>query len=393
MPLRFLQSPVTWQALGVRCEQVRTVETRRSWVFLAGDRVLKLKKPVREARLDFSTPALRERACREELRVNQRLAPGVYLGLVALRGGPGGWRLEHPPGPGPARDWLVLMRRLDATQMLDARIARHATPRPGLEALAQRLCAVWRDAPRPALDATGVIARFDAELRLSLDLLAQPRWAWPDARPVLQRCAAALRAGSALIGRRVEAGVYVEGHGDLRPEHIWLPPGPAGSAGAGPLPGLVLPLVIDALEFDPALRLVDPFDELAYLALECRRLGAPRVGLRLIARCARLLDDHPPHRLLRIYTAHRALLRARLALAHLLDEPVREPGRWQPLAAWYLQAADAALQEGGRRGRVTGPSCPAGPAPPRPAAAPRAAPSSARPPHTRVASATAARRR
>lgn len=346
MPLRFLQSPVTWQALGVRCEQVCTVETRRSWVFLAGDRVLKLKKPVREARLDFSTSALRERACREELRVNQRLAPGVYLGLVALRHGPGGWRLEHPPGPGAAQDWLVLMRRLEARQMLDARIADRALPRAGLAALAGRLCAAWRGAPRPALAPAEVTARFETELQRSLDLLSQPRWGWPQALPVLQRCAAVLRAGTALIGQRVADGAFVEGHGDLRPEHVWLPSGPAAPPATGPQAMASMPLVIDALEFDPALRRVDPFDELAYLALECHRLGAPWTGLRLIALCARLLDDHPPHRLLRLYTGHRALLRARLSLAHLLDEPVREPARWRPLAAWYLQCADAVLSRG-----------------------------------------------
>jgi aminoglycoside phosphotransferase family enzyme len=352
VPLRFLQSPAAWQALGVRCRQVRTVETRRSWVFLAGDRVLKLKKPVREPRLDFSTAARREQACREELRVNARFAPGVYLGLVALRGGPGAWHLDFPPGPGPARDWLVLMRRLQTSQMLDARIASRALPRAGLEALAVQLCAAWRAAPRPALSAADVTARFETELQRSVALLSQPRWAWLQALPVLQRCADGLRAGAALIGQRVAAGACVEGHGDLRPEHVWLPPGSAELAGTGPQVDSSTPLVIDALEFDPTLRLVDPFDELAYLALECRRLGAPWTGLRLLARCAHLLDDHPPHRLLRLYTGHRALLRARLALAHLLDEPVREPTRWRPLAAWYLQCADAVLS---RAGATSGP--------------------------------------
>jgi aminoglycoside phosphotransferase family enzyme len=182
-----------------------------------------------------------------------------------------------------------------------------------------------------------------------------------------------------MIAHRIAQGRIVEGHGDLRPEHVFLPrlppqrtaasgpaleartdapcPAPASAPENGKAAAwLDQPLVIDALEFNPALRAVDPFDELAYFVLECRQLGAPAFGLRVMARCGRLLDDAPAHRLLRLYTAQRALLRARQALSHLLDPTVRNPQRWQPLAAWYLRCADAALQplqatELGRRTR------------------------------------------
>lgn len=338
MLIRFLQSPASWTGLGITCESVQTVETRRSWVLLAGDRVLKLKKPVRERLLDFSTPALRARACREELRVNRRLAPGVYLGLVALRRTATGWRLD-PEGRDGADDWAVFMRRLPRQRMLDHLLATGRAGPAQATALAQRLAAFWRAAPRAHAHAAGLPERLEAELQLSLELLADPRWALPDAGPVLQGCARALRAGAPLVAQRVAAARIVEGHGDLRPEHVCLPERPA-PPGAWP----ARPLVIDALEFDPALRAVDPFDELAYLALECRRLGAPSFGLRVLARCARLLGDHPPHALMRVYTGHRALLRARLAVSHLLEPDVREPERWQPLAAWYLRCAEAALR-------------------------------------------------
>lgn len=338
MPVSFLQSPDVWRALGVACDRVQTVETRRSWVFIAGDRVLKLKKPVRERLLDFSTPARRAQACREELRVNRRLAPGVYLGLVALRRTPMGWRLD-PEGRDGADDWAVLMRRLPAPRMLDHLIATGAAGPAQAQALAQRLAAFWRAAPRAPAQAASRVERLETELQLSIDLLGQPRWALPDAGTALQRCACALHAGAPWVARRVAEARIVEGHGDLRPEHVCLPESPA-PPGAWP----AQPLVIDALEFDPALRAVDPFDELAYLALECRRLGASGFGLRVLARCARLLDDPPPHALLRVYTGHRALLRARLAVSHLLEPAVREPGRWRPLAAWYLRCAEAALR-------------------------------------------------
>jgi len=82
--LRFLQSPAAHRLHAGQARSVQTIETHMSWVFLVGDRVLKMKKAVRYPFLDFSTLAARELDCREELRLNARLAPGVYLGLLVL---------------------------------------------------------------------------------------------------------------------------------------------------------------------------------------------------------------------------------------------------------------------------------------------------------------------
>ncbi len=91
-------------------------ETHMSWVFLAGDQVYKLKKPVRFPYLDFSTLAKREAACRAELQLNRRLAPDVYLGVVPLT--KRGDQLSIG-GDGAPVDWLVQMKRLDERFMLD----------------------------------------------------------------------------------------------------------------------------------------------------------------------------------------------------------------------------------------------------------------------------------
>ena len=94
-------------------------ETHMSWVFLAGDRVYKLKKPVRFPYLDFSTLERREAACRAELRLNRRLAPDIYLDVVPLT--ETGGRLSIG-GDGTPVDWLVMMKRLDERFMLDLMI-------------------------------------------------------------------------------------------------------------------------------------------------------------------------------------------------------------------------------------------------------------------------------
>jgi aminoglycoside phosphotransferase family enzyme len=120
----------------------------------------------------------------------------------------------------------------------------------------------------------------------------------------------------------------LDGHGDLRPEHVCL---------------LAPPVVIDCLEFNAQLRQTDPFDELAYLSLECDLLGAPWIGPRLVSGCAAALGDAPAPALLQLYTAYRALVRARLCMAHLLDTHPRTPEKWPPLASRYIACALAAL--------------------------------------------------
>src|SRR5690606_7899537 len=99
-------------------------------------------------------------------------------------------------------------------------------------------------------------------------------------------------------------GSIVDGHGDLRPEHVCL---------TDPI------VIFDCLEFNRDLRLVDPYDEMAFLGMECAHLNAPWVGAALIGRASRIMGNTVPRDLLGVYTALHAVLRARLSLAHLLD--------------------------------------------------------------------------
>jgi aminoglycoside phosphotransferase family enzyme len=124
--------------------------------------------------------------------------------------------------------------------------------------------------------------------------------------------------------KRLDAGRIVDGHGDLRPEHICL---------------IEPPVIFDCLEFNAELRAVDPFEELAFLGLECSVLGADWIGEKIIAQVSEDLDDHPGADLICAYAAFKALLRARLALAHLLEPNPRTPAKWVPQAERYLDAA------------------------------------------------------
>ena len=320
--LRFLASADAHSGKAVP----EVIETHMSWVFLAGDRVLKLKKPVRTPFLDFSTLAAREFNCREEVRLNRRLAPDVYVGVVPLLALPGGGlAIGDIDGArrGTVVDWLVQMHRLARERMLDVAGPAGTVSLEDVDRLAARLAQFFEAAPRVALSAEGYVQRFVAAQAMNREVLLDPRFHDAVIAPALERFDRALARFAGPLGARATAGRLREGHGDLRPEHIGLD----GT-----------PVVIDCLEFNRALREVDPFDELAFLDLECSLLGAGWIGPRLIERCSAALQDRPPAEVMAIYAAQRALVRARLAVTHLLDAEPRTPARWMPLARRYATA-------------------------------------------------------
>jgi uncharacterized protein len=148
----FLCRPGTY---GPEVNTVACRETHMSWVFLAGDRAYKLKKPVCFSYLDFSTPARREAACRAELRLNRRLAPDVYLDVETLTASPGRSRSDPNSGlalggGGAVIDWLVVMRRLDESGTLAHALEQRSIQTWQLDRLVTELVQFYRRcAPSP----------------------------------------------------------------------------------------------------------------------------------------------------------------------------------------------------------------------------------------------------
>lgn len=314
-----------------RGETVALRETHMSCVFLAGDKVYKLKKPVRFPYLDFSTLARRESACRAELTLNRRLARDVYLDVRPLTLSRSGLAIG---GTGAVVDWLVVMRRLEEQSTLEHALIDHRLGTLQLDRVVAVLIPFYRKSERVFTVPNTQIYEWQRSLRDNTRILIKPRLGLPSGlirrldhvqRLFLTECAE-------LLMERACKGRILDGHGDLRPEHIWLTDGIE---------------VIDCLEFNAKLRAVDPFDELAYLSLECERLGAAWVGDYCRLKLAEGLHDSPPESLYRFYRCHRAVLRARLAIAHLLEENPRTPEKWPRVARAYLDIAarDAARLE------------------------------------------------
>jgi len=323
--IRFLSDPASYPHAP---REVRVVETHMSFVFVAGAKAYKLKKPVRFSFLDFSTLGLREAMCREELRLNRRLAPAVYLDVRALTETPAG--TLSLGGGGAVVDWLIEMKSLPERRMLDVMLAERRVFAHEIELLAQRLAEFYRKAEVSTIAPADYARRFFREQQLNREILALPAFALDHGRAslVLDRLDARLALDRPLLEERVRAGFVVEGHGDLRPEHVNFSDGIA---------------IFDSLEFNAELRQVDPFDEIAFLGVECAQLGAPEIGQKLAEALAERLDACAPKRLMALYAAWRAVLRARLAVAHLLDPTPRTPEKWEPLAGRYLALAEKAL--------------------------------------------------
>lgn len=309
--------------------RVEVKETHMSWVFLTDHHAYKLKKPVRYDFLDFSTIEARRRDCQEEVRLNRRLAPDVYLGSVPLTVEANGrLRLD---GAGTAIDWLVKMVRLPQARMLDELVQARRVEDADLHALVRRLVRFYEQVPREDLSPDAYRARLRRDVTATHGELVDSAYDLPPeltarVRDTQLEC---LRRDAPLFDARVKEGRIIEGHGDLRPEHVCL---------------TAEPVVIDCLEFNRAFRILDTADELAFLAVECERLGDPETGERLLALYRELSNDRPPDPLLHFYSSYRAALRAKLAIWHTRDHDVPDHPKWRTKALAYLELAERHAQ-------------------------------------------------
>lgn len=274
--------------------------------------------------MDYRTVASRERGCRNELRLNRRLAPDVYLAVVPIRSGrDGGLTLG---GGGRIVDWVVRMRRLDVSRMLDRLIVRHAVSRIQLRRVEGLLADFYLHAHKRPYPTGAYVARLRKRVLHDLRELASPDLG--------------LRAGpldtlfdiqTEFIERNRElldsrGSTVVDGHGDLRPEHVFI--GSAGNA----------PCVIDCLEFDSRLRRLDPVEELAFLALECTRLGASQIAWEVVRGVQSAMGDPVPDSVLYFYMSLRAATRAKITAWHLRDRSLPPRARhWRTKARSYLR--------------------------------------------------------
>ncbi|PCH61358.1 MAG: hypothetical protein COC05_01245 [Gammaproteobacteria bacterium] len=303
---------------------VDVIQTHMSWVFLSEHFVYKLKKSVRFEFLDFSTLERRHHDCLEEVRLNQRLALGIYLGVVPLTIDAAG-RLQLE-GEGETVDWLVKMQRLPREYMLDQVIAARRVEAAEVRTFARLLAGFYRHAEAVSITPHDYRQRFEQNIDAYTNTLLKPAYGLSHNQiTAIKRTLQQFLSDKAqLFDARVSTQRIVEAHGDLRPEHICL---------------IDPPVIIDCLEFNRALRLLDPADELAFLAMECEKSGAPFIGQVVFETYRQLCHDDPAQSLLRFYKSLHALLRAKLSIQHLDDHDVGKHQKWIRRAHDYLGLA------------------------------------------------------
>ncbi|MFO7629980.1 MAG: phosphotransferase, partial [Prochlorococcaceae cyanobacterium] len=285
---------------------IELLQTHSAWVILSGPYAYKIKKPVNFGFLDFSTLALRQHDSEEELRLNRRLAPDLYLDLKAVHGPPEQASLQ---GEGPVIDVAVRMRQFDQNQLLSAVVARGELQAEAIDALAEELAAFQRQAAvapasgpfgSPAMVRAPVddnIAVLQSELSLAPPLGALRNW--------IEQEYGRLEDS---FQQRLEQGRIREGHGDLHLGNMVLEDGRIR--------------VFDCLEFNPSLRWIDVISEMAFLVMDLDSRGCGSLAIRLLNRWLEISGDYGGLRSWRWYSVYRALVRAKVAhlRAHQISE-------------------------------------------------------------------------
>ncbi|HET7203635.1 MAG TPA: AAA family ATPase [Steroidobacteraceae bacterium] len=295
-----MQTPAAYAALHTVAGTIRCVETHVSWVFLTGTYAYKVKKPLRLSFLDYSTAARREWFCREELRLNRRHAPGLYVDTVPIGGRPDAPRVGA--GDAPAFEHALRMVQFDPAQELTRLLYAHDVAAAEIANLGAELWRVHEEAARaepagpygtPATVHRVTLDNFDEIARAlpashSLDLAAM--------RVYVEHAFARLAPRMDL---RKSLGYVRECHGDLHCGNIvrW----------DGRL------VAFDGLEFDPALRFIDVASDLAFPSMDLSAHERADLRRTLLDAWTAASGDYAAVELLPYYETYRALVRAKVA--------------------------------------------------------------------------------
>ncbi len=282
----------------------QVLETHTATLFFVGNRVYKVKKPLAFGFADFSTYAARRAACADEVALNRRLAPDVYLGVDTVL----------DPSGSPCES-MVVMRRMPVERRLSSVVrGAGADVADGLRSIARTLAAFHaRCETSPEIAESGSAASLRRLWATNLDQMRPfaPGYLDPDLLDELGELSERYLAGrEPLLRERQVRGLIRDGHGDLLADDIYcLPDGPR---------------ILDCLEFDRSLRVGDVLGDVAFLAMDLERLGRADLARVLLDEYARFSGEHHPRSLEHLYVAYRAAVRSKVSC--IRAEQVGEAG-------------------------------------------------------------------
>jgi aminoglycoside phosphotransferase family enzyme/predicted kinase len=325
---------------------VATVEVRQthiSAVFLVGPYVYKVKKPVDLGFLDFSTLEKRRHVCDEEVRLNRRLAPRVYLGVVPVARTEGGLRLESN---GEVVEWAVKMQHLPDEATIHERLGRCEVTIELVESLARRIASFHSEAETNEQIAS--FGGFESVSRLVLDIFDQAAGqvgttvsgaVFARVKALTEESLAWLRP---VIESRAARGIPRDCHGDLHLDHVYHFPDKQPPADL---------VIIDCIEFNERFRFIDPVADLAFPAMDLTFHGRRDLARRFADAYFRAAGNEEGRALLPMYTAYRATVRGMVEGLQQVETEVPEAERTAALvrarAHWLLALTE--LEEPGRK--------------------------------------------
>jgi len=304
---------------------VDMIQTHASWVFLAGAFAYKFKKPVDFGFMDFSTLAKRHYFCRQELQLNRRFAPALYLDVLPVYQHGGAFSLR---GPGEIVDYCLKMVRFEQSALLDQKLANG------------EMDAQWMD------DLAGDVARFHVRVAVNHDshfdhaallgehindnLSVAAQYTGSAIEPgTLERlrifAATAMHEQQAALQQRQREHHIRHCHGDLHFRNITLIDG--------------RPTLFDCIEFNDAYRIIDTMNDVAFLVMDCDAHTRPDLGMRFLSRYLEHSGDYAALALLPLYLFYRASVRGKVACILAAELPP-EQQQWQQARRYFNLASD-----------------------------------------------------
>jgi len=276
-------------------------ETHISWVFLGADDAFKVKKPVSLGFLDFSTKEKRREACEAEVRLNRRLAPDVYRGVLPVTLDSLG--RHRFGGEGDPVDWAVSMKRLADSHRADARLERGELTGEDIERVAGRVARFHHECgPSEAARPFGTVEAIRFNVLENFEQTSSTIHRYLDAKRVKELEAWQLRfleERRSLFEERLRTGRIRDGHGDLRLEHVYLDERDI--------------TILDCIEFNDRFRYADVCADVVFLAMDLAWHGRVDLAERFLARYAREAGDYDLYPLVDFYQSYRAFVRGKIA--------------------------------------------------------------------------------
>lgn len=288
-------------------EGFRVIETHISWVILTGPYAYKMKKPVDFGFLDFTDLAARRHFCEEELRLNQRMAPQIYLEVLPLTGSP---QAPVLGAAGEPFEYLLKMREFPQSQLLAEVQARGELTDAHIDALAQQIATFHLATPQveaghPLNSAEAIVAPMRQNFEQIRPLLGEPA-DLQQLDALEEWTETSIRRLQPLLEQRCQQGFIRECHGDLHLGNATL------------LDGQVV--LFDCIEFNEPFRLIDIASDAAFLAMDLEDRGLKSQARRFINGWLERTGDYASLELLNLYKAYRALVRAKVSLFRLHQE-------------------------------------------------------------------------